>query len=165
MPSTVHVLPFQISVELSVLVPLEPPDTMTCPKVVTPLGSRFMAWPHRGEVMLPVVLQLPGPDPGSKMTAEASVVDPFFPPAIRILPPERTTAVPPSRTLGIDARVLKADCAGSNKNTDERLCVPSFPPASSTLLLSCVLVVWTSVAVPETPAGRWDGAGRRRPRS
>src|SRR6187549_661600 len=135
-PSSAQVLPFQISVELSVLVPLEPPETMTCPKVATPLGSRFMAWPHRAEVMLPVVLQLPGPEPGSKMTAEASVVEPFFPPAIRILPPDRTTAVPPSRALGIDANVLKADCAGSNRNTDARLCVPLFPPASNTLLLS-----------------------------
>jgi hypothetical protein len=142
-----------MSVELSALVPFDPPATRTWPPVKTPVGKSVAVWPQRGDVMLPVVDQLPGPKPGSKITALASVVVPFLPPANRILPPGNVSAVCPSRGLGIDANVLNADCAGSNKKAEEMVDVPLLPPASKTLLLSWEFVVWISVAVPERQPG------------
>jgi len=67
-PSVAQLVPFQYSVELSVLVPFDPPETRTRPRWRTLDGSRFMAWPHLAEVMLPAAVQFPGPHDGSKVT-------------------------------------------------------------------------------------------------
>jgi hypothetical protein len=65
--------------------------------------------------MLPVVDQDPGPNPGSNTTAVARVVEPFLPPVTSSLPSGINVAVCPSRGVGIEASVLNADCAGSNR--------------------------------------------------
>ena len=69
------------------------------------------------------------------------------------LPSLNTSAWCPSRGLGIEARVLNADCAGSKRKTAEMVFVPLLPPARSTLWFSWLLLVWMRVAVPERHPG------------
>jgi hypothetical protein len=140
-------VPLNSSAEASVVAPFEPPATSTCPLAARPAGSSVAVCPCRGDVIVPAVVQLPGPEDGLKMTAVARVVVPFLPPVNRMLPFASTVAVCPSRGLGIEASVLNADWTGSNRYTADIVAVPLLPPTSSTLLLSCALLVASKVAV------------------
>jgi hypothetical protein len=109
-------VPFQSSVEASVLEPLEPPVTSTCPFSTSAVDSRVAVWAWRAAVIVPADDQLPMLTPGSKRIVVASVVEPFLPPVTRIFPLARTVAVCPSRgPLDSEFSVLNADCTGSNR--------------------------------------------------
>ncbi|HXJ62926.1 MAG TPA: hypothetical protein VNN79_04150, partial [Actinomycetota bacterium] len=137
----VHVLvPLNRSADPSVAEPLFPPATSTLPFAGLDVDSAVALWPNRAEVIVPASDQLPVLAPGSKISAVASGVEPFFPPVIRIFPFEfgSTTAVCCSRGPEDSAfKVLKADCAGSKRSTDETVPLPPLPPTNRTLLLSC----------------------------
>jgi hypothetical protein len=144
------VVPLKSSADDSVSLPVDdPPATSSCPFATMLFGSCVIEWPTRGEFIVPAADQVPLLKPGSKTMALASTVEPFLPPANRILPLVfvSVTAVCSSRGLEIDASVLNAFWTGSNRYTDEIVDVPLLPPTSSTWLLSWVLVVWISVAV------------------
>src|SRR4051794_1627282 len=143
-------VPLNSSADASVSLPVdEPPATSSCPLATMLFGSWVIEWPTRGEFIVPADDQVPLLNPGSNTMALASTAEPFLPPASRILPFVfvSVTAVCSSRGLGIDASVLNAFWTGSNRYTDEIVEVPLLPPTSSTWLLSCVFVVWISVAV------------------
>src|SRR6516225_1362357 len=112
-----------------------------------PEARSVAVWPERAWVIVPADDQDPGPKPGSKLTAVASVVAPFLPPVTSSLPPGREVTVCASRGPGSAASVLNADCAGSNRNTPDCVAVPLLPPTTRTLLLSCWLLVTSRDAV------------------
>jgi len=94
-----------------VLLPvLDPPATRTFPFATMLAGRATIAWPTRGEVIVPADAHVPFDDEGSKVIAVLRTVDPFLPPVTRILPLElgSTIAVCCSRGLEMDASVLKA---------------------------------------------------------
>src|SRR5580698_2913145 len=144
-------VPLNNSAEASVSLPVdEPPATSSCPFATMLFGSWVIEWPTRAEFIVPADDQVPLLKLGSNTMALASTLDPFLPPATRILPFVfvSVTAVCCSRGgLGIDASVLNAFWTGSNRYTAETVDVPLLPPTRSTWLLSCVFVVWISVAV------------------
>lgn|SRR6185312_3149436 len=75
------------SAEDNVSLPVDdPPATSTWPWSTIVFGSSVIVAPTRGEVVVPAEDQLPFETLGSKTIADDCTVEPFRPPAIRILP-------------------------------------------------------------------------------
>src|SRR5262245_3619259 len=79
-------VPENSSADDSVVEPLLPPATSTWPLATMLAGNNVAVCPQRAVVIVPAVDQDPGPNPGSKIAAVFSVVDPFLPPVTSTLP-------------------------------------------------------------------------------
>jgi hypothetical protein len=108
-------VPLKSSADVRVPLPLLPPATSTVPFATIDWGNTVALWPNLADVIVPADDQLPLLKPGSKISAVASVVEPFLPPVTRIFPFVfgRTLAVCCSRGPEIDASVENAFCTGS----------------------------------------------------
>src|ERR1044071_3888192 len=73
-------VPLNSSADVSAPEPLFPPATSTLPFATIDCGSTVALCPNRAEVIVPAGDQVPFPEDGSKISAVASVVAPFFPP-------------------------------------------------------------------------------------
>jgi hypothetical protein len=80
-------VPLNSSADASVSLPVDdPPATSSCPFATMLFGSWVIEWPTRGEFIVPAGDHVPLLKLGSNTMALARTVDPFLPPATRILP-------------------------------------------------------------------------------